>query len=260
LSASKYVTVSLVLSYVYKMIAHLQPNDDEDTSYAKQLRKNLLEEVEKQFGWILTDTTTKNIYLLSCCVDPRFGSMEFIRGPDSAEIKNGIWKTFTCDLIDMDLFGTPEQVVSRRENVIMKLAQEAALHSQVLLLRTTFETQNKFQTTDPLEFWKQDKSFTLLHDVVRFHLCSMASSAPSERLFKSSNNIFSHDRSQMDPTNVEYATFIRENYHLISNYSVEELVEQLLSINSNFLLNLDFTEKDESEVESGTEENDIVED
>jgi hypothetical protein len=119
LSASKYVTVSLVPSYVYKMIAHLQPNDDEDSSYAKQLRKNLLEEVEKQFGWILTDTTTKNVYLLSCCVDPRFGSMEFIKEP---KIKDEIWKTFTDDLIDMDLFGTQEQILSRKENSIMKSA------------------------------------------------------------------------------------------------------------------------------------------
>jgi hypothetical protein len=258
LSASKYVTVSLVPSYVYKMIAHLQPNDDEDSSYAKQLRKNLLEEVEKQFGWILTDTTTKNIYLLSCCVDTRFGSMDFIK---ESKIKDGVWGTFADDLIDMDLFGTQEQILSRKENTIMKSAQEAALQSQILLLRTTFETQkDKYKTLDPLEFWKQDKSFSLLHDVARFHLCSMASSAPSERLFKSSSNIYSQDRSQMDPTNVEYATFIRENYHLISNYSVEELVDKLLKMDPNLLLNLDFTDKSEIDVESGPEDDNIVED
>jgi hypothetical protein len=62
---------------------------------------------------------------------------------------------------------------------------------------------------------------------------------------------------------VEYATFNRENLHLISNHqsnhSVEELVEQLLSMNSNLLLNLDFTDKSEIEVEPSTED-DIVED
>jgi hypothetical protein len=88
----------------------------------------------------------------------------------------------------------------------------------------------------------------------------MASSAPSERLFKSGSNIFSEDRSQMDPTNVEYATFIRENYHLISNYSVEELVDKLLKMDPNLLLNLDFTDKSEIDVESGPEDDNIVED
>jgi hypothetical protein len=71
LSADKYITVSLVPSYVFKLFKYLQPNSDEDSEYAKLLSANLLDESMKQFGWILEDTTTKNIYLLSCCVDPK---------------------------------------------------------------------------------------------------------------------------------------------------------------------------------------------
>jgi hypothetical protein len=152
--------------------------------------------------------------------------MEFI---SNQRVKDGIWDTFVKDIIDMDVYGSDEQKESRKSNEILQNAQEDVLKAQISLLRKTLELDcHKYKNQDPLQFWKKDKSFLLLHDAARFHLCSMASSAPSERTFKSSSFIFSENRPLLDEQNVEYATFIRENY------SMDELIDELLELGIDF--------------------------
>jgi hypothetical protein len=77
LSAENYITVSLVPIYIFKSLKALQP-DINDNPFCKNLRANLLKEYQEKFGWILKDSSSKNIYLLSACLDPRFGNLEFV--------------------------------------------------------------------------------------------------------------------------------------------------------------------------------------
>jgi hypothetical protein len=106
LSGSKYVTVSLVPRYICMILKELETKGDSDTIFCSKLRLHLRTEVEKQFGWILEDTTDKNIYLLASCVDPRYGALEFLQSSDQ---KDAIWNTLFSNIKEMNLYGTEEE-------------------------------------------------------------------------------------------------------------------------------------------------------
>jgi hypothetical protein len=230
------------------ILKELETKGDSDTIFCSKLRLHLRTEVEKQFGWILEDTTDKNIYLLASCVDPRYGALEFLQSSDQ---KDAIWNTLFSNIKEMNLYGTEEEKKLRMSDSRMKVAQEKHLEAQIELLRATFESKkNEFANlTCPFDFWKTDKTFGLLHDYAKLQLCTMASSTPSERLFSSAGFV-SQDRAMMDETNIEYAVMIRQNYHLIENIPLETLLDSLIAqkINVDNVLDLNFCEEDDKDV------------
>jgi hypothetical protein len=226
-----FVTASSVPTLVHGLIQEWSPREL-DNDYCKALRANLLDEMKNKFGWILTDSTTKNVYLLASIFDPRFGHLHFVE----KEVKDGIWRTAKEEILDMEMEG---MVINGQtcldQSSLDKLRESKAviLEHQLLILRTTFEDKNfrsQHKDFDPLEYWKTDKNLLALHEYAKLQLCTMSSSAPVERSFKSASRFSTDDRPNLEPENVEMCTFIRENYRFIKDCSISDLLDKILEM------------------------------
>jgi len=221
LSANNYITVSLVPIYIFKSLKALQP-DENDNQFCKNLRSHLLKEYKKKFEWILNDTTSKNIYLLSACLDPRYGNLEFV----DLTTRDLIWNTLYEDIIDLKFTSEEE-----KEMDILK-HKESVIKSSLQLLRATFEKKkSELNKMNPLDWWKKNEvTLSILVPYVKLTLCTMATSAPCERTFKSTSFLYNENRSMLDEENVEKMVFIRENYDLIRGYTMKQLLEMIQSL------------------------------
>jgi hypothetical protein len=63
----------------------------------------------------------------------------------------------------------------------------------------------------------------------KFALCLQATSAPSERSFKSASFLYDKDRASLDEENIEKMVFIRENYRFVEDFSLAELLDKLIA-------------------------------
>jgi hypothetical protein len=105
------------------------------------------------------------------------------------------------------------------------------------MLRMMFENEEfskQHRESDPLQWWKNEKHHTLLHHFAKFALCLQATSAPSERSFKSASFLYDKDRASLDEENIEKMVFIRENYRFVEDFSLAELLDKLIAWESKF--------------------------
>lgn len=95
--------------------------------------------------------------------------------------------------------------VPTSSSVQLEQAVEAKLNSYLLF--PTIDSE-----ADPLAWWKLHQvSFPRLSELARKYLCIPASSSPSERLFSTSRNVVTCQRTCLKPSKVNMLVFLAKN-------------------------------------------------
>jgi len=73
------------------------------------------------------------------------------------------------------------------------------------------------KSLDPLPWWKKHKEmFPKLAKLAKSILCTLATSAPSERAFSSAGLTVTAKRNRLKPRNVNIILFIHDNFELLN--------------------------------------------
>lgn len=86
------------------------------------------------------------------------------------------------------------------------------LSSAVMEVRQYLEEPHIARLQDPLAWWRGRISvYPRLSQLARRHLCMVATSVPSERVFSKSGQLISDRRSRLAPKNVKMVMFLNAN-------------------------------------------------
>jgi hypothetical protein len=87
------------------------------------------------------------------------------------------------------------------------------------LLRQYVEEANVGRHDDPLAWWQSRA--VIYKDIAPFarsHLCIVATSVPSERVFSKSGQLISARRTRLSAKTVKMVLFLNQNYKLIEQH------------------------------------------
>ena len=238
LEGEKYVTVSMIQSFIDKIQKHLQPMTC-DTSLIKNMKKSMLEK-------LLTRHSDEaiNIIRFSSKIDPRFKRKEF---NSTQEMENDLMAlTIQLNQGDQD---SQSQIGPTQGQAIVNLSTiinmpSTSTSTVVKDLLNIFDSQDdvdmgeselsleqkisneisqynamKIEHADKLnvlDWWKaQHVNFPHLFKVFQKYLHVPSTSVPSERMFSLAGNILTERRACLSPRNVNMLTFLNHNQNYI---------------------------------------------
>lgn len=197
--AEKYLTASEVPQILSNLVQSVQLKET-DTILIKELKQQLHKDLTRRLGHILT---TPNEYLYASCFDPRYGDLEFI----TEELRNKVWQKLEKEIDDIDL---------EKSSGLYPIGN---LTDDLKLMRKFFEFNAKqfkaMQKFDVLKWWKDFNRGALLAPYAKMYLCRPATSASSERVFKSAGYTYTEERTRLESEKVQEMVFIKENKGLL---------------------------------------------
>lgn len=225
LSGEDYVSVSYVKPVLHLFNTSMLLTHDEDTDLTKTLKNEMLYYLNEKYK----DDATQELLDVASCLDPRF-KMDYINADNKPKVKTRI----TSEMMECQ-----EEIVSCSTEVQHKVAETSQAKKAKKSLGSFFKQSgataksvfsvaikdaveaelNSYLLTpsidkeeDPLAWWKTHKvSFPHLAKLARKYLCIPATSSPSERVFSTSGNIITCQRSSLKPAMVDRLVFLAKN-------------------------------------------------
>ncbi|XP_056119514.1 E3 SUMO-protein ligase ZBED1-like [Rhinichthys klamathensis goyatoka] len=227
LSGDEYVSVSFVKPVLQLFNTSLLEMQEEDTDLTKNIKKKILDYLNEKYE----DDDTQKLLDMASFLDPRF-KMDFISADKKTQVKARVASQMmecqeksSCST-DVEpsasasasapqakkakkslgsFFKQSETVAKGDSSLTLKDAVEAELNTYML-------TPPIDKEEDPLAWWKVHKlSFPRLARLARKYLCIPATSSPSERLFSTSGNIVTCQRTCLKPAKVDRLVFLAKN-------------------------------------------------
>ena len=101
----------------------------------------------------------------------------------------------------------------RRNSAAM--SKETPRSNAIVEMRQYLQESPILRKNDPLAWWKSRQNvYPHLFKLAETHMCMMATSVPSERIFSKCGQLISERRSRLKPKNVEMVIFLNANYKL----------------------------------------------
>lgn len=160
-------------------------------------------------------------------IDPRFKKNGF-NNADSLQkcrelIKNSVERLEKQSLDDAENIAPPlvapgastdrdEGIWSHFKKKVANIRPSSTV-SSILEMRQYAEDQLLDIKSDPLQWWKKRQLvFPNLSKVARKHLCIVATSVPSERIFSKAGLLVSERRSRLKPETIDKMIFLNANF------------------------------------------------
>ncbi|KAI2644978.1 zinc finger BED domain-containing 1-like protein [Labeo rohita] len=224
LSGDEYVSVSFVKPVLQLFNTSLLEMREEDTDLTKNIKKKMLDYLNEKYE----DDDTQKLLDMASFLDPRF-KMDFISADKKTQVKATVasqmmecQKKSSCstDVEPNVTSATQAKKAKKSLGSFFKQRETEAKGDSSLTLKDALEAElNTYLLTppidkeeDPLAWWKVHKlSFPHLARLARKYLCIPATSSPSERLFSTSGNIVTCQRTCLKPAKVDRLVFLAKN-------------------------------------------------
>lgn len=229
LGSESNITASKVPRIIAELKKALQV-DFSDSQCIGNFKIQLSKHLEKELGWILTQIDRENTFLHAACLDP-YETKQLSLNPNQIA---SLWKVVEEEIWDF----TPESGLSSDEKEGLRLI----LKGQVAMLKGEF-LKIEDPPHDPLTWWKSQKnqvSYHLICPYVRMMLSNMATSTPSERVFKASSHLYGDDQGALGEETLEKMVFIRQNMHLLpKDFIVEVAIDLAQDLQDDDVMGID---------------------
>lgn len=224
LSGDEYVSVSFVKPVLQLFNTSLLEMREEDTDLTKNIKKKMLDYLNEKYE----DDDTQKLLDMASFLDPRF-KMDFISADKKTQVKATVASQMmecqeksscSTDVEPNVTSATQAKKAKKSLGSFFKQRETEAKGDSSLTLKDALEAElNTYLLTppidkeeDPLAWWKVHKlSFPHLARLARKYLCIPATSSPSERLFSTSGNIVTCQRTCLKPAKVDRLVFLAKN-------------------------------------------------
>lgn len=221
LSGDEYVNVIFVKPVLQLFNTSLLEMREEDTDLTKNIKKKMQDYLNEKYE----DDDTQKLLDISSFLDPQF-KMDFISADKKTQVKARVASQMmecqeksSCSTdVEPNVTSAPQakkakkslgSFFKQRETGDSSLTLKDALEAE---LNTYLLTPPIDKEEDPLAWWKVHKlSFPRLARLARKYLCIPATSSPSERLFSTSGNIVTCQRTCLKPAKVDRLVFLAKN-------------------------------------------------
>ncbi|XP_048094720.1 E3 SUMO-protein ligase ZBED1 isoform X2 [Alosa alosa] len=224
LSGESYVSVSYVKPVLHLMKTSVLAEKEDDSDFTKSIKMKILNYMSCKYDY----SATQELLDMACFVDPRFKA-SYINSDKVADIETRVmsemeataWKERRPADSGAQSVDPPSTTLKKARkslgsffktapipvspSVQLERAVEAELNSY--LLSPTIDSE-----ADPLAWWRlHGVHFPQLSKLARKYLCIPASSSPSERLFSTSGNVVTCQRTCLKPSKVNMLVFLAKN-------------------------------------------------
>ncbi|XP_026028480.1 zinc finger BED domain-containing protein 1-like [Astatotilapia calliptera] len=224
LSGESYVSVSYVKPVLHLMKTSVLAEKEEDSNLTKSIKKKILEYLITKYE----NPATQELMDMACFMDPRF-KVSYTSTDRVSDIKTRVMsemeavaqKERSSAEPEAQTDDPPSRPLKKAKKSLgsffkaapiptssfMHLSQAVEAELNSYLLSTAIDSEE-----DPLAWWKLHKmTFPQLSKLARKYLCIPASSSPSERLFSTSGNIVTCQRTCLKPWRVNMLVFLNKN-------------------------------------------------
>ena len=228
--AVRYPTLSTVKPLLYKLLTKTLKITDGDCPTAKAVKQEIKKDLEDRYH----NTTVERIINFATFLDPRYKELPFLDSFSKQRIIEQVEDeliSLECDTMDQQMVAEEEcevaiedeepPVSKKKKGPISKLIgdlfEETNLTLPVGKASKEIELYKAEQPvkdldSDPLTWWKTRESvYPLMCKLVKAVHCFVATSVPSERLFSSSGNVITSNRSRLTPEHADQLIFLFEN-------------------------------------------------
>ena len=212
LGGDKYVTGSIVLPYMKKVVSLLTV-EDTDPQFIVELKSF----IRKDFLQRCRENLNFDILRKATLFDPRYKSMKSIDPTQKEQLLVDIE-------IELEAMECPQK---RKNDPVVDNIQTSKKKLKRLVLESDDESEyedftvkqelNKYlndsklaEESDPLtDYWKKKKDiYPRLANLAKRYLCVQATSTPSERVFSKMNNIVTKKRNRITPNHTNESIFL----------------------------------------------------
>ncbi|XP_077359939.1 E3 SUMO-protein ligase ZBED1-like [Festucalex cinctus] len=224
LSAEDYFSVSHIKPILTLFNTTILAPKEEDTDMTKSIKKKMLEYMNSKYN----DEDTQMLLDVASFLDPRYktqyisvNNIPIIKTRLVSEMKalahDVLTKENSAECTSVECESPPPTKKAKKSfasffqnfTVTVPADPTTAMEAE-LSAYTQSPTINK--ENDPLMWWKTHKIyFPQLSKMAKKYLCVQATSSPSERIFSTSGNIVSCERSCLKPDMVNKLVFLAKN-------------------------------------------------
>lgn len=224
LSGEQYVSVSFVKPVLHLLKSQVLLQKEEDTELTNVIRSDIWEYLDR----VYTDVETQKLLNKASLLDPRFKT-EYIGADDLPDVKEGILKEMDS-IIQKQMSSSSEPATSSSQSTDLSLSKKPTLGSLFRKQRNSTEcdsppgrpSENELNSylmianidseASALDWWNINRTnYPILAQLAQKYLCIPATSSPSERLFSTSGNIVTSDRTCLKPDKVNMLVFLSKN-------------------------------------------------
>lgn len=224
LSGDEYVNVIFVKPVLQLFNTSLLEMREEDTDLTKNIKKKMQDYLNEKYE----DDDTQKLLDISSFLDPQF-KMDFISADKKTQVKARVASQMmecqeksSCSTdVEPNVTSAPQAKKAKKSlGSFFKQSETSAKGDSSLTLKDALEAElNTYLLTppidkegDPLAWWKVHKLiFPRLARLARKYLCIPVTSSPSERLFSTSGNIVTCQRTCLKPAKVDRLVFLAKN-------------------------------------------------
>ena len=215
MGGQKWVTISAVRPFLYKLL-HISFNTtSNDTPLEKSIKESLKNNLSGRYSEKTMDLLNK-----ACFLDPRFRSLSFLTVEEKEVVIDNVFDEML--VTNLTISGSTNENVGPKpkKSKLLTLLGDVFEHtsSPSLTPQTAAKKEIDHYKTEepvienPLEWWKKNKErFPGLATLAKRYLAITATSVPSERAFSLAGHIVNAKRSCLLPENVRMLLFLAEN-------------------------------------------------
>ncbi|XP_028408650.1 zinc finger BED domain-containing protein 1-like [Dendronephthya gigantea] len=230
LSASSYITISVVKPILHRLSTVELATKDEDLPLARQLKSEILRRLKSRYQ----AADLQRLLNVASFLDARYKTDFMLNNVDNEEgddepsqvqfVKEELLSQAVflneSSAADDEILQPPQKKAKLSLGALTSLKQPkisaSSAQSPRQRLSREIEQYLKYSVIDgdenPLEWWRRnEREFPLLSQLGKKYLCIQASSSPSERLFSKAGLIATPARANLKPEKVDMLVFLAEN-------------------------------------------------